>query len=127
MGIENLLRLRVLAVLPQDGLMRCGSGQFELWAPLADAVQGDEVTVALRADDVMLASQRPSGLSARNILSARVERVEQVGAVCDVTLDCSGAQVRANLSRGAVRELGVEAGAQVWVVIKSSSCVIVRD
>jgi molybdate transport system ATP-binding protein len=127
MGVENLLRLTVAEVSPQNGLMRCVAGDFDLWAPLADATKGEQVTIALRADDVMVASQPPSGLSARNIIEARVEQVEETGAVCDVTLDCHGVTLRANLSRGAVHELGVREGAQVWAVIKSSSCVVVAE
>jgi len=127
MGVENLLRLTVAEISPENGLMRCVSGEFDLWTPLADAAVGDEVTIALRADDVMVASQPPVGLSARNIIASSVEQVDEIGAVCDVTLDCHGTALRASLSRGAVHELGVETGAKVWTVIKSSSCVLVAD
>lgn len=125
LGVENLLRLEVLDVLPADGVMRCGRNGFVLEAPLSDLSAGGEVTIGLRADDVLLASVRPTGLSARNIFPGRVISVERQGALYAVEVDC-GLPIVSHVTRGAVEELGISPGAGVWLVVKSASCFVLQ-
>jgi len=47
---------------------------------LSYAKMGDSVRVAIRAGDILLALERPIGLSARNILHGTIESQEQRSA-----------------------------------------------
>jgi molybdate transport system ATP-binding protein len=124
-GVENLLHLTVEAVHPREGLLLCASGQFRLDVPISEARPGDAVVVGVRANDVILAAQRPEGLSARNILEGTVVSVRTAGAVHEVAVDC-GVLIKSHVTQGAVNALGVSPGRKLWVVIKASSCFLAQ-
>jgi len=102
-----------------------GSGA-ELELPLGCAAVGDHVHVAIRAGDILLATQRPTGLSARNILEGTIDSVEVRGAtvVCRVH---AGAIFLVHVTPGALRALEIVAGKRVWLVIKTHSCQLVEE
>jgi molybdate transport system ATP-binding protein len=123
-GVENLLEMTVEETQPKEGTMTCAKGGFRLEAPLSDVRRGQTVTLGIRASDIILASEEPRGLSARNRLPGKVVSVEAHGAGYEVSLDC-GAVLRCHVTQGAIRELGIRPGAQMWVVIKASSIFLV--
>jgi molybdate transport system ATP-binding protein len=126
MGVENILHLKVTKILPEEGVMICGVGEILLEVPFANARLGQEVTVGLRADDVLLASARPAGLSARNVLPGRVASVQRQGSLYEVRVDC-GVPLISNVTRRALQELGLALGAEAWVVVKAASCFILQE
>jgi len=125
-GVENLLRLRVLESLPSLGIMRCGRGAFELEVPLSDVPGGEDVMVGIRADDVMVASARPVGLSARNALPGRVTAVEPRGGLYAVTLEC-GVPLVSHITRRAMEDLRLAPGVEAWAVVKTASCFVLAE
>jgi molybdate transport system ATP-binding protein len=74
----------------------------------------------LRADHVLLAAQRPEGLSARNILEGRITqlRQEEGGAVL-VEMQTAAAPLLARVTGEAARELGLAQEKNAWAVIKA--------
>ncbi|HUG43915.1 MAG TPA: ABC transporter ATP-binding protein [Acidobacteriota bacterium] len=126
-GVENLLRLKVREVLPAEGVIKCGRGQFSLETPLTDARVGDEITVGLRADDVLLATVRPHGLSARNAIPAKVLSVQPHGAVYEVRMDCGGVPLASHVTRKSVEELNIAPGTDLWAIVKTASCFVLRE
>jgi molybdate transport system ATP-binding protein len=125
-GVENLLQMTVERVDVNGGSMECVSGSVQLSVPLLDAAPGTPITIGIRADDIILASQEPRGLSARNRLRGAVMSVEPIGAGYEVTVDI-GLPLRCHVVQGALDELGIARGKSVWAVIKASSCVAVSD
>jgi molybdate transport system ATP-binding protein len=104
------------------GLSRLRAAGVELLAPLLDRPVGAPVRAVILARDVLLATEPPRGLSARNILAGRVERLapRADGAVLvHVRLGDAGPALLAAVTRDAVETLGLEAGRPVWAVIKS--------
>jgi molybdate transport system ATP-binding protein len=85
------------------------------WTP--DLAVGSAALLAVRADDVIVATARPAGLSARNAIEAVIEGLE---AADGVVLARAGAWV-VHLTPGAVRELGLGPGRRVWMVTKTHS------
>jgi molybdate transport system ATP-binding protein len=126
-GVENLIPLTVAELQAQEGVMGCCRGNFRLEVPLADAREGEQVTVGIRARDIVLASSEPAGLSARNLIPGWVESVELHGAAYEVVMDCSTVLLRCHVTRRAVAELAITAGTPLWAVIKTSSCFIVNS
>jgi molybdate transport system ATP-binding protein len=126
-GFENLLSATVLDLRESDGVMRVRLAETacEIEVPLAHASVGDRVQIAIRAGDIMLATNRPTGLSARNVLEGRILSLEQRGAMFIVRIDC-GAVFTAHVTPGAVRALELIAGKQVWLVLKTHSCHLVE-
>ena len=122
-GFENLLGATVLDLREPDGVMRVRleRGACEMEVPLGHAAPGDRVQIAIRAGDILLAAERPRGLSARNIIEGRIESLEPRGALVVARVDC-GAMFVAHLTPGAVRTLELAAGRTVWLVLKTHSC-----
>jgi molybdate transport system ATP-binding protein len=125
-GFENLLSATVLDLRESDGVMRIrlGESACEIEVPLAHASAGDSIQIAIRAGDILLASQRPHGLSARNILEGKVLSLEQRGTMCIVRVDC-GVTFAAHITLGAARELELAKEKRVWLVLKTHSCHLV--
>ena len=126
-GFENLLAGTVLDFREPDGVMRVrlGESPCEIEVPLGYATAGHRVQVAIRAGDILLAAERPRGLSARNILEGRIASLEQRGTMFVAQVNC-GVTFAAHVTPGAVRALELSTGKQVWLVLKTHSCHLVE-
>ena len=89
--------------------------------PLFDAAAGDAVRLAIRAGDVLVASEPPRGLSARNVIPGTIGSLQDQGPSVVAIVD-AGALFEVHLTLGAVRELQLLPGSRVWLVIKTHSC-----
>ncbi len=125
-GFENLLSATVLDLREPDGVMRVRllDSACEIEVPLGYAAVGSRVHVAIRAGDILLATERPHGLSARNVIEGRILSLEQRGTMVIARVDC-GVTFVVHITPGAVRALGLTAGRRVWLVLKTHSCHLV--
>ena len=82
---------------------------------------GRDLRLRVRARDIVLATVRPEGISARNVLEGWVAAVAEEGssAVAEVLVDIGGARLRARVTRQAVAELALRPGARVYAIIKA--------
>jgi molybdate transport system ATP-binding protein len=102
------------------GLTTLRSAAGTLQAPRLDLPPGTPVRVRIRARDVMIATARPDGLSALNVLPGRVVALDGAGeGSTDVVLDCGGVRLAARLTRKSVDALALAPGREVYAVIKS--------
>jgi molybdate transport system ATP-binding protein len=126
-GFENLLTGTVLDLREADGVMRVrlGASLCEIEVPLGYAVSGTRVQVAVRAGDILLATEYPHGLSARNVLEGHIVSLEQRGTLVSARVDC-GVLFVAHITPSAVRVLELTAGRRVWLVMKTYSCHLVE-
>jgi molybdate transport system ATP-binding protein len=124
-GFENLLQGTVVDLREADGVMRVRLQRVELEVPLGHALPGDQVRVAIRAGDILVATEKPHGLSARNVLEGRIVALEERGPFLLLRIDC-GDLLQAQVTRGAARTLGLALGASVWIVVKTYSCHLVQ-
>jgi len=122
-GFENLLTAKVLDLRESDGVMRVRLAETmrEIEVPLAHASAGDQLHIAIRAGDIMLAAEPPRGLSARNILEGKMVSLERRAAMVIAKVDC-GATFVVHVTPGATRALELAAGKRVWLVLKTHSC-----
>ena len=127
-GFENTLSGVVLELGETDGVMRVrlDESACEIEVPLGHAAVGNRVTIAIRAGDILLAVEKPGGLSARNIIEGRILGMEQRGTIVVARVDC-GAIFTVHLTPGAVRTLRLASGLPVWLVLKTHSCHFVED
>ena len=126
-GFENLLSGTVLDLHEADGVMRVrlAESACEIEVPLGYAAPGHRVQLAVRAGDVLLATERPHGLSARNVMEGQIISLEQRGTMAVARVDC-GVIFVAHVTLGAVRALDLAAGRRVWLVLKTHSCHLVE-
>jgi len=94
----------------------------DLRAPHLDLSIGASVRVRVRARDVVLALQRPSGISTLNMLDGVVSAIAAAdGPVVDVRLDCNGSALLARVTRKSADALGLRPGLTVCALVKSVS------
>ncbi len=128
-GFENIFDATVVALHENRGTMTCRLGigrvekdAVELETPLVRAEVGSRLRVGVRAGDLLLATEKPRGLSARNILSGTIRQLEQRDVIIAAMVDCSGTEFEVHLTLAArdALQLGPDKG--VWVVVKTHSC-----
>lgn len=125
-GFENLLQARIVEHRESDGVMRVelDGSECRLEIPLGAAQPGETVQVAIRAGDILLATEAPRALSARNILPGTVESLETRGALVVVQVN-AGVRFTVHVTAGAARSLRLVPGRAVWLVLKTYSCHVV--
>ena len=90
--------------------------------PRVDAVEpGETIRLRIRARDVALATQRPEGISIRNILPGTVDEItaEPDTPFAEVVVSLTNTHIRARLTRAAVEDLTLAKGTPVYALIKS--------
>ena len=122
-GFENLLSGTVLDLREPDGVMRVrlADSPCEIEVPLGHAAPSDRVRIAIRAGDILLATEAPRALSARNVLEGRIVSLERRGTLVVARVDC-GAVFTVHVTPGAERTLELGAEKKVWLVLKTHSC-----
>lgn len=127
-GFENLLSATVLDLRESDGVMRVrlDRSACEIEVPLGEASPGDVVGLAIRAGDILLATEHPRNLSARNVLPGRIVSLEQRGTLIGARVD-AGVVFTVHLTPGAQRSLDLASGKPVWLVLKTHSCRLIQE
>jgi molybdate transport system ATP-binding protein len=98
--------------------LRCSAG--EITVPRLALREGAGVRIRIRARDVAIGVSRPQGLSALNVLPARVAEVGgDGGPVIDVRLALGDGFILARVTRRSIAELGLTVGREVFAVVKS--------
>jgi molybdate transport system ATP-binding protein len=125
-GFENFLDARVRRRLPALGTMQCrlSGGDVELEVPVSNVVEGGDVRIAVRAGDILLATEEPRGLSARNVLPGSIRSVQREGVTVIAIVD-AGVPFEVHLTPAALTSLQLAEEQRVWLVIKTHSCRIV--
>jgi molybdate transport system ATP-binding protein len=102
--------------------IRVGDAELVVDEP-APPFPGQRIQIQVLARDVIVATERPTGLSVRNAVAARVESVKpDVGHAVMVELDIGRtATLLARITARASEELGLRADKQVWALIKAVS------
>ncbi len=105
-----------------DGLTRLDCAAGPLWLPRVAAPVGTGLRIRILAQDVMLATARPQGISALNILPATVRDIRQGdGPGALVRLDAAGEAILARVTRRSVAALALAPGMPVFAILKAVS------
>lgn len=138
-GFENIFDATVVALHEDRGTMTCQlrtsqvvpsqfissqaeGGAVELETPLVRADIGSRLRVGVRAGDLLLATENPRGLSARNVVPGTIRRLEQRDVMISAMVDCGGTEFEVHVTLAARDALQLSAGRTVWVVVKTHSC-----
>ncbi len=126
-GFENILDATFLAENPEQGTMTCwvGGSALSLEVPLTRLNRSRPLRIGIRAGDILLASTKPQGLSARNIFSGTIASLEQRDVMVIAHVAC-GVEIEVHLTPAAHRSLGLEEGKSVWLVVKTYSCQVLQ-
>ena len=121
-GVDNLLRLKVVRHDENGGVTILDLGGAELAAPLSAVEVGKQVGVGIYADEVMLCLEKPAGLSARNALPCRVVRIDTMDHEVLIRVRIGTTELLARITPAAAEELNLQPENAAVVVIKTSAC-----
>jgi len=126
-GFENVFDAEVMATDERLGVMVCQISGTEnlLEVPLAHCERGERVRIAVRAGDILLASERPKAISTRNIFPGRVVTMRRHDYLMEAVVD-TGSLFRTHLTLGSSELLELAPGNSVWILIKTHSCCLLR-
>ena len=112
-GKEETYHLTLLSVAGQ--MVQIPQSQYR------DLQPGDQVTLNLKPSDVALASDRPKGISIRNVLHGVIEDITTTQSFADVTLAIGTQTLRSRITLAACKELKLVPGMTAYALLKSSS------
>jgi molybdate transport system ATP-binding protein len=101
----------------EGGLSVVRAGGWDIRVPKVES--GGEARLYVLARDVMLALDKPTRISARNLLKGRIAGLRAEDGRVLVTVEDGGASLLAALTPDAVEALGLREGMEVWAVVKS--------
>lgn len=105
----------------QTGLLKLAAKSGAFLVPSGDIAPGTVLRIRIRARDVMIATEKPIGFSALNVLPATVTEIRPDSPYADIRLDCGGDALIARITEYSVRNLGLDKGSKVYAVIKSTA------
>jgi molybdate transport system ATP-binding protein len=130
-GFENIFDARVESVHEDRGTMTCrllesqAGSNVLLETPLIRAEAGSSLRVGIRARDILLAIAEPAGLSARNVIAGRLLSLERRDMIISARVNC-GVEMEVHLTLAARDALQLAKDRDVWLVIKTHSCHLMR-
>lgn len=125
-GFENSLPARVVGHGEHITQLRLGvDGEGQPVSILRiDRAVGERLLLGVAAHEILVATRRVTGLSARNCLEARLTALEEVGHKQVLTArlaESDKLSVVIELTRDAIDELTPAEGDRIWLLIKSAS------
>jgi molybdate transport system ATP-binding protein len=117
-----VLRMRIIDHDLYRRLTRLQAGTLVLDVPLQEGRSG-MVRVRVPARELILAKSQPAAISINNTLAGRVKSVheDEQRNIALVQVTVGNSALLARVTRNAVTRLGLEAGAAVVALVKSSS------
>ncbi len=103
--------------------------QVTLEVSLVRVEGGEQLRVGVRAGDILISLERPSGLSARNLIAAQILSIRREGVTA--IIETAAAEDHAirftvHLTPRAVESLQLKVDDLVWLVLKTHSCHVMR-
>jgi len=113
LGFDNVFRVQ-----REEDKARTPGGRL-LQAPSAP-YPAPEGWLAVRSQDVIVSSEEPRGLSARNIFAGELCSLDAQGGGVQLTVQAEDVW-KIRVTAAAAEELGLAVGVRVWLVIKTHS------
>jgi molybdate transport system ATP-binding protein len=122
-GFENIFDVVVSSINEKRGTMSCRlkSVPVEIETPMVRADLGTPLRLGIRAGDILLATEVPRGLSARNVLAGKLVGLDRRDVIVAALVDC-GIEMEVYLTLAAEEALYLQLGSEVWLVVKTHSC-----
>jgi len=125
--VENTFEARVVGRHPEVGTLEVRVGETTFVTRDHDEPMDATVVVTFPASEVILIRDRPSGVSARNVIPGRVARVESLGPRRLVSIDVgSDLEISAEVVPETLDDLDLAPGRPVHALIKAAVVKVVR-
>lgn len=122
-GFENVLTGRILRHQDGTSALELSPG-VELITGRSSAGIGDRVLFGLPANEILIATERPHGISARNLLAATIRGIRPMDRFSLVTTELAPdlPPLVVEVTDATPGELGLTVGRRIFLVIKARSC-----
>lgn len=119
LGRGAILEAKVLSHDDAQGVSEVLLGAQVLVVTRVARETGSRIRLRIAAEDIMLALTRPEGVSANNILPARILAIHTEDLFADIALDIGGPHIIARITRRSLERLKLKDGMALFAVIKS--------
>ncbi|MDQ8193738.1 ATP-binding cassette domain-containing protein [Coraliomargarita sp. SDUM461004] len=125
-AFENILELNIIEQNPEQTLaclQDANPAQPIVLAPIPGPSRS-HIRIGLAASDLLIALTPPVGISARNIIACRINRIQNLPTACLVIVQLqttTPTEIAAELTSSAVQELGLTPGMDTYIVFKSNA------
>ena len=119
-GFENVLDVEIAATDAERGVCEVLCHGQQLKIPYCDQPVGSRLFIGIRADDIVLARQRPTGLSVRNALQGTISAIADVGGKQLIYVDV-GRRLAAKTTPEAIEEMQLGIGDPIYCLVKTHS------
>lgn len=124
-GFQNIFPAIVQRHEAEITILSMGDEQstVEIVAPRVDATAGTHILVSIAAYEIILGTQRPVGLSARNILPARILSIESAGTLNLLTAQLAKdvPNLVVELTEHSCRDMDLAPDKPIYLIIKTAS------
>jgi molybdate transport system ATP-binding protein len=121
-SLENLFDVTITERCENNRTVMGQIGEVLLALPEFPAEIGETVSISLKASDIILAAEKPRGISARNIFRARIESLQSLGSRVLVQTYNSRMWL-SEVTIDAVNDLRLRKGSSVYMVVKTNSLI----
>ena len=119
-GFENVLDVEIAATDAGRGVCEVQCHGQQLKIPYCEQPVGSRLFIGIRADDIVLARQRPEGLSVRNALQGTISAITAVGGKQLIYVDV-GRRLAAKTTPEAIEEMQLGIGDSIYCLVKTHS------
>jgi molybdate transport system ATP-binding protein len=123
-GTENLFAACVIEQRPAEGVTVLDVAGTRLEASYNALPVGTTVTVGVRAEDIIIARERVTQTSARNVLAGTIRRIVQLPDQTELIVAC-GVELKVSITAGTVAVLDLRAGSEIFLLIKARAVHVV--
>jgi molybdate transport system ATP-binding protein len=95
----------------------------ELFIPYMPGAVNRPLQIGIRADDILIATKEPEGISAGNVIRGIVRNIERTGGQAILRVE-AGEAYYVRLTYSAIERLRLAAGGGVFLIIKTRSCIV---
>jgi molybdate transport system ATP-binding protein len=117
-GTENIFEGRIVRHDRESGITTVDIAGCLLDVPYNGLQTGEAATLGIRSEDIIVAQERLTRTSARNILEGTVRRVVRDAENSELVVDC-GIDFKVSITPAAVQSMGLGAGARVYLLVKA--------
>lgn len=130
-GFVNVVPARLVETGAETSVVRLGHGPGgpTMTVPRSALPPGSPLLLGVPADEITLALERPTGLSARNVVPARVEGVQPVGVwrLVSVRVAADSPPLVAEVTADARAELHLAPGMEIFLLVKTGAVILYEE
>lgn len=118
---ENIIRGKIVKENGQKYLL---SNSIKISVVADDKM--DDVAAILRPEDIFV-SRLPIESSARNSLKGKIERIENLGAIYDLTVNVNGINLETVITKQSLVAMNLKTGDEIYLTFKATSVHLIKN